>query len=292
MKTDSSATGDMTGKVCIVTGGNSGIGKETAKGLAGLGADVVIICRDRSKGEAALSEIRPAHGKGSVELIVADLSSLAQVKAAADGFKSGHQRLDVLVNNAGVILIKRLVTPEGYEQTFATNHLGHFLLTSLMLDLLKKSAPSRIINITSEAHRGAKIDFEDIQGEKHYSSFKAYGQSKLANVLFTYELAKRLEGSGISVNCLHPGVVRTGFGHDTGGALSALIRLGSPFYMSPRKSARAVVYLASAPELGIVTGKHFSKSKQVESSPESYDQETAKRLWELSEELTGVRFLT
>ncbi len=280
---------DMTGKVCIVTGGNSGIGKEAAKGLVALGAAVVIICRDKSKGEAALSEIRSA-GNGSAELIVADISSLAQVRAAADEFGRTRSRLDVLVNNAGVILTKRLVSPEGYEKTLATNHLGHFLLTNLMLNTLKKSAPSRIINVSSEAHRGARIDFEDIQGEKQYSTYKAYSQSKLANVLFSYELARRLEGTGITVNSIHPGVVRTGFGHDTGGMLSAVIHIGSPFFMSAKRSAKAIVYLASSPEVATVTGKYFSKSKVGKSSKESYDEEAAKRLWDVSEELTGLPF--
>ena len=237
-----------------------------------------------------MSEIKTETGKQSVELLVADLSSFKTVRELVDEFKGKYSRLDVLVNNAGVILTKRLLSPDGYEKTFATNHLGHFLLTNLLLDTLIKSSPSRVINVTSEAHRGAKIDFDDLFGEKKYGSFKAYSQSKLANVLFTYELARRLEGTGVTVNCLHPGVVRTGFGHDTGGVLSALIHIGSPFFMSPIKSARSVVYLASDPGLERVTGKHFSKSKEVESSQESYDLESAKRLWEVSEELTGVRF--
>ncbi len=287
----SHSTSDMTGKVCIVTGGNSGIGKEAAKGLVALGADVVIICRDRTKGEAALSEIRQA-GKGSAELIVADISSLSQVRAGVDEFERTHRRLDVLVNNAGVILTKRIVTADGYEQTFATNHLGHFLLTDLLMDTIKKSSPSRIINLTSQAHRGARIDFEDIQGEKHYSAYKAYSQSKMANVLFTYELAKKLEGTGVTVNCLHPGVVRTGFGHDTGGLLSMIISIGSPFFISAKRSAKAVVYLASSPDLVTTSGKFFSKSKEAKSSRESYDEEAAKRLWDVSEKLTGTPFPT
>ncbi len=280
------ANPDMTGKVCMVTGGNSGIGKETAAGLAKLGGTVVIVCRDKTKGEAALSEIRTKSGNRNVDLILADLSSMRSVRQLAEDFRRKYEKLQVLVNNAGVVQAKRHATPEGFEQTFATNHLGHFLLTNLLLDLIKASAPARIINVTSEAHRGSKIHFDDVQGEKKYSSFRAYGQLKLANVLFTYELARKLEGTRVTVNCLHPGVVRTGFGHDDPGLMSLAIRIGSPFFMSPVKAARAAVHLATSPELEGVSGKYFSKMKEARSSKESYDEETARRLWETSEELT------
>src|SRR5713226_8121955 len=193
----------MNGKVCLVTGGNSGIGKETALGLATLGATVVIVSRDRGKGEAAVSDIRRKSGSQNVNLIVADLSSIDVVRQLAQEFRSKYDKIHVLVNNAGIFLPKRVTTADGLEATFATNHLGHFLLTNL----LHANAPSRILNITSDAHKGAEIDFEDLMGEKKFSGFKAYGQSKLANVLFTYELARRLEGTGVTVNCLHPGVV-------------------------------------------------------------------------------------
>ncbi len=277
----------MTGKVCMVTGGNSGIGKETAAGLAKLGGTVVIVCRDKTKGEAALAEIRTKSGNQNVDLTLADLSSMQFVRQLAEDFKRKYQKLHVLVNNAGVVLTKRLVTPEGFEQTFATNHLGHFLLTNLLLDLIKASAPARIINVTSEAHRGSIIRFDDLQGEKKYSSFRAYGQSKLANVLFTYELARKLEGTGATVNCLHPGVVRTGFGHDSGGVMSLGIWVISPLFMSAEKAARAALYLATSPEVEGVTGKYFRKTREARSSEESYDVEAA-RLWQVSEELTGL----
>ena len=278
----------MTGKVCLITGANSGIGKATALGLAKLDATVVVVSRDKDKGEAALLEIRTRSGNKSVDAMVADLSSQDSVRELAHDFTARYKKLHVLVNNAGVFLPKRVPTVDGLEATFATNHLGHFLLTNLLLDVLKVSAPSRIINITSSAHRGTEMDFEDLQGEKKYSGWNAYSQSKLANVLFTYQLANLLEGTGVTVNCLHPGVVRTGFGKDQSGLMSILIRVGSPFMMSSEKAARAAIYLATSPELETVTGKHFSKGREKRSSEESYDMASAERLWKISAELTKM----
>ncbi len=277
---------NMKGRICLVTGGNSGIGRETALGLARLDATVTIVSRDKEKGEAAASEIRRKSENQSVDLMVADLSSTQSVRQLVQEFLTKYPNLHVLVNNAGIFLPKRIVTVDGLETIFATNHLGHFLLTNLLLNLLKASAPSRIINITSDAHKGAEIDFDDLMGEKKFSGFKAYGQSKLANILFTYELARRLEGTGVTVNCLHPGAVRTGFGKDAGGLLAFVVRIVGPFMMSPEKAAKAVVYMASSPELESVTGRHFAKGKEEESSRESYDQATAERLWQVSAELT------
>lgn len=279
---------DMTGRVCLVTGGNSGIGKEAAVGLAKLGATVVIVSRNADKGEAALVEIRTRSGNPNVDMLQADLSSQDSVRQLADEYRRRYKKLHVLVNNAGVFLPKRVVTVDGLEAMFATNHLGHFLLTNLLLDLLKASAPSRIINVTSSAHHGYQINFEDLMGEKKYSSFQAYGRSKLANVLFTYQLAKKLEGTRVTVNCLHPGVVRTGFGKDQRGFFSIAVRVVSPFMMSAEKSARAAIYLATAPELKNVTGKHFAKGKEEKSSKESYDPLMAERLWQVSAELTEL----
>jgi len=280
---------DMTGKVSLVTGANSGIGKATALGLAKLNATVVIVSRDKDKGEAAQYEVRTLSGNKNIDAMVCDLSSLDSVRELAHDFKGRYKRLDVLVNNAGVFLPKRIQTVDGLEATFATNHLGHFLLTNLLLDLLKNSAPSRIINLTSSAHRGTEIDFEDLQGEKKYSGYHAYSQSKLANVLFTYQLAKKLDGTGVTVNCLHPGVVRTGFGKDQAGLMNILVRIGSPFMMSPEKAAKAAVYLATSPEVQSVNGKHFSKGREEKSSSESYDTASAERLWNVSAELTKRR---
>jgi NAD(P)-dependent dehydrogenase (short-subunit alcohol dehydrogenase family) len=278
----------MTGKVCLITGGNSGIGKATALGLAKLNASVVIVSRDRDKGEATIIEIKSKSGNRNVDAMTGDLSSQDSVRELAHDFKGRYKRLHVLINNAGIFLPRRIQTVDGLETTFATNHLGHFLLTNLLLDVLKANAPSRIINITSSAHRGTEMNFDDLQAEKKYSGYHAYSQSKLANVLFTHELAKRLEGTGVTVNCLHPGVVRTGFGKDVTGLMSILVRIGSPFMMSPEKSARAAIYLATSPELEGVTGKHFSRGKEEKSSTESYDAASAERLWRASAELVKL----
>ena len=278
----------MSGRVSLITGGNSGIGKATALGLAKLGSSVVIVSRDKDKGEAALIEIRGKSGNRNVDLMIADMSSQDSVRELAHDFYGRYKKLHVLINNAGVILPKRVVTVDGLEATFATNHLGHFLLTNLLLDVLKASAPSRIINITSSAHYGTEVNFDDLQGEKKYSMYAVYSQSKLANVLFTYELARRLDGTGVTVNCLHPGVVRTGFGKDQGGLLTIGFRIMSPFMMSPDKAARAEIYLAASPELEGVTGKYFSKGRSAKSSRESYDENAAERLWNVSAELTKL----
>jgi len=262
---------DMTGKICLITGGNSGIGKATAMGLAKLNAAVVIVSRDRDKGEATLIEMRAKSGNRNLDAMTADLSSQDSVRELAHDFTCRYKK-----------------TVDGLEATFATNHLGHFLLTNLLLDVLKASAPSRIINLTSSAHYGTEMDFEDLQGEKKYSGYHAYSQSKLANVLFTYQLAKQLEGTGVMVNSLHPGVVRTGFGKDQGGLMSVLVTVGRPFMISPDRAARAAVYLATSPELEGVTGKFFSRGKEKRSSRESYDETSAERLWKISEELTKL----
>ena len=279
---------DMSGKVCLITGANSGIGKATALGLAKLDATVVIVSRDKDKGEAALIEIRMLSGNKNTDAMVADLSSQDSVRELAHDFMARYKKLHVLINNAGIFLPRRVLTVDGLEATFATNHLGHFLLTNLLLNELKSSAPARIINITSSAHYGTEIDFEDLQGEKKYGGYHAYSQSKLANVLFTYQLAKQLEGTGVTVNCLHPGVVRTGFAKDQAGLMNILFRIGSPFMMSPEKSAKAVIYLAASPELEGVSGKFFSKGKEKKSSKESYDIASAEKLWKVSAELTKL----
>ena len=279
---------DLTGRVCLITGANSGIGKAAALGLAKLDATVVMVSRDKDKGEAALLEIRTLSGNKNVDSMVADLSSQDSVRELAHDFKARYKKLHVLINNAGTFLPKRVATADGLEATFATNHLGHFLLTNLLLDVLKASAPSRIINITSSAHRGTEINFEDLQGEKKYSGYHAYSQSKLANVMFTYQLAKQLEGTRVTVNCLHPGVVRTGFGKDQTGLMSIAVRVFSPFMMSPEKAAKAVLYMATSARLEQVNGKHFAKGKEERSSNESYDAASAERLWKVSAELTRL----
>lgn len=291
---------DMTGRVCLVTGATSGIGRATALGLARLGATVVLHGRDRARGEQALAEIVAETGTSSAELLLADLSSQAGVRQLAAEVLIRHDRLHVLVNNAGVIRTTRSVTVDGHETTFAVNHLAYFLLTHLLLDRLQASAPARIVNVSSSTHRRATIDFDDLHGERRYGGFNAYGKSKLANVLFTYELARRLEGTGVTANALHPGNVATRFGSDNSNLLGRLLgggirvggvlaRLGVPLLMlTPERGAETSLYVATSPEVEGVSGRFFEKSAEKRSSDSSHDETAARRLWEMSEQLTGL----
>jgi retinol dehydrogenase-14 len=279
----------MDGRVCLITGATSGIGKATAMGLANMGAGVVMVGRDRGRGEAALAEIEEGSPNASVELMLADLSSQEEIHRLADEFKEAYPRLDVLINNAGVIRSKRVTTADGLEMTFAVNHLAHFLLTNLLLDVLKANAPSRIINVASGEQRNGTIDFDDLQGEKEYKTAKAYGQSKLANVLFTYELSRRLQGTGVSVNCLHPGAgVRTNLGSGVSGVFGFTVRALTPLMKSPEKGAETSIYLASSSEVEGLSGGYFVKKAEARSSDASYDERLARRLWEVSADLTKV----
>jgi NAD(P)-dependent dehydrogenase (short-subunit alcohol dehydrogenase family) len=279
----------MQGKTVLVTGANQGIGKATAIALAAQGAHVVMVARNAEKGRAALAEVEAA-GKAGAELIVADLSSQEQVRRVAVDFKARHDRLDVLVNNAGVFVPERHTTADGLEETFALNHLGYFLLTRELLDVLQATAGARIVSVSSEAHRSAKMLWDDLQfSHTRYRGLKAYGQSKLANVLFTYELARRLEGTGVTANCLHPGVIASGFGQTYGGALSVLLKVVRPFLLSSEEGARTSVYLASSPEVAGVTGKYFSKCKAVPSNAVSYEVQSQHKLWSLSEQMVKAQ---
>jgi NAD(P)-dependent dehydrogenase (short-subunit alcohol dehydrogenase family) len=280
--------GGMDGKVCLITGATSGIGKATAMGLADMGASVVMVGRDRDKGEAALAEIKEGSPNASVNLLLADLSSQEEIRSLADEFKEAYPRLDVLINNAGVIRSERVTTVDGIEMTFAVNHLAYFLLTNLLLDVLKASAPSRIVNVASGEQRNGTIDFDDLQGEKEYKTAKAYGQSKLATVLFTYELARRLEGTGVSVNCLHPGVVGTNLGSGVSGVFGFTVRALRPLMKSPEKGAETSIYLASSPEVEGLSGRYFVKKAESRSSGASHDERLARRLWEVSAELAHL----
>jgi NAD(P)-dependent dehydrogenase (short-subunit alcohol dehydrogenase family) len=282
----------MRDKVCLVTGGNSGIGKETAVGLAKAGARVVIVARDRRRGEEALADIRSVAGTtgGAVSLMLADLSSQSEVRRLASEFSNAHPRLDVLVNNAGAVFGERLLSADGVEMTFALNHLGYFLLTHELLNLLRASAPARIVNVASDAHRSAAPRLDDLQYSSDYGGFRVYSHSKLANVMFTYELARRIDGTGVTANALHPGVVATNFGN-SGGALFRLgVRLVRPFFISSAKGARTSIYLAASPEVEGISGKYFVNERETRSSPASYDESAQRRLWEESERLTGVRW--
>lgn len=285
------AENTMRGKMCLVTGTSSGIGKVTARELAKLGASVVMVCRDRIKGEATQADMKAASGNDQVDLIVADLSQLAEVRRVADEFKERYRYLHVLINNAGGINAERKVTPDGLEYTFATNYLAPFLLTDLLLDVLKASAPSRIVNVSSVAHTRGTIDFADLQGEHRYSFTKAYGQSKLAQILFTYELAERLNGTGVTVNALHPGVVSSNFNNGMRGIPRII---GAVIYalmgISAEKGAQTTLYLATSPDVAGVNGKYFVNCKAVPSSQRSYDSAVRQRLWRVSEELTQLQF--
>jgi NAD(P)-dependent dehydrogenase (short-subunit alcohol dehydrogenase family) len=276
---------NMTGKVCVVTGANAGIGKETAIGIAKLDATVVMVCRDADRAEKALREIKQKSGNDRVTLMICDLSSQKSIRRFVDEFKQQHDRLDVLVNNAGVFLRQRSLTEDGIESTFAINHLGYFLVTNLLLDLMKKSPRSRIVNVASTAHRYAKLDVNAWVSAREYSAFAAYANSKLANVLFTYELARRLEGTDVTANCLHPGAVASNLFRGLPGFLEALIKLVT---ISPERGARTSIYLACSPEVEGITGKYFARRRPEKSSEASYDLEAACRLWEVSEQLTGI----
>jgi retinol dehydrogenase 14 len=281
--------GGMGEKLCLITGATLGIGKATAMGLANMGAGVVMVGRDRGRGEAALAEIKEKSTNASVDLLLADLSSREEIRRLADEFKEAHPRLDVLINDAGLFRSERMTTAEGLETTFAVNHLAYFLLTTLLLDVLKASAPSRIVNVSAGDHNHGTIDFDDLQGEKGYKGPKAYSQSKLANVLFTYELARRLQGTGISANCLHPGAgVRTDFGSGVSGVFGIMVRALRPLMISPEKGAETSIYLASSPEVEGLSGRYFVKKAEARSSDVSYDKRLARRLWEVSAELTNL----
>ncbi|HME93651.1 MAG TPA: SDR family oxidoreductase [Methylomirabilota bacterium] len=273
--------------ICVVTGATSGIGKETAVALAKGGATVAMVCRTRDRGEAALAEIRRRAGHDAVSLFVADLSSQRAIRAVAAELQAALPRIDVLVNNAGLALRDRLVTEDGFENTFAVNHLAYFLLTRLLQPTLLASAPARVVNVSSEAHRWGSIRFDDLMGEVAYDGWKAYAQSKLANVLFTYELARRLDGTGVTANCLHPGLVGTAFASRGPSLIRILSRLARPLLRSPASGAATSVYLASAPEVATVTGQYFAGRRARRSSPASYDRALAARLWGVSERLVG-----
>jgi retinol dehydrogenase 14 len=280
--------GPMAGRTVLVTGGTAGIGRATALGLAAMGARLAIVGRDREGTEGAAGELRGAGG-GRVEVFVADLSSQAQVRRLAAEVLQRLPRIDVLVNNVGGYWDTRHVTADGLERTFALNHLAPFLLTNLLWDRLIQSGPARVLTVSSNAHVQGRIDFDDLQGERSYSGARAYGQSKLANVLFTYELARRLPAGSVTANALHPGLTRTGFGaEDPARVQQRLVPLLRPFMQSPAKGAETSIYLASAPDVERVTGGYFVNRKPKRSAKASHDQAAAARLWRVSAELVGL----
>jgi len=276
---------NLENRVFLVTGANSGIGKATALGLVRLGGTVVMACRSATRGEAARQDVVRDSGNSKVYLEIVDLASEESTRSFAEQFKRKYPRLDVLVNNAGVYTSHREVTQDGLERTFEVNYLSGFLLTHLLLDLLKKSAPSRIVNVSSSAHVGGTIHFDDLQGEQRYSGFGAYGQSKLAQVLFTRELARRLESTGVTVNACHPGVIRTNLGF---GGASVIVRFVRMFFKGPEKGAETPIYLAVSPDVEGVTGKYFANKRVREPSRVAQDPDVARRLFDVSVKLAHL----
>ena len=275
----------MGGKTVLITGGTSGIGKA----LAAMGASVVISGCNAERGERAVEEIKGQSHNPSVDLILADLSVQSEVRRLAETFLARHDSLDVLANNAGLVLSRRTETPDGIETTLAINHLAPFLLTNLLLDRLRESAPARIVTTSSESQRWGDMDFGDLQSRRKYRAMSVYGMTKLANIMFTYELAERLKGTGITANCLHPGGVNTSFGMNNSGPLALLIRASKPFLRSSERGADSLTWLASSTEVDGVSGKYFSDRREIEAQEITYDPAARRRLWEISEELTGLK---
>ncbi len=280
----------MQGKTVVVTGATQGIGYAAALALARMGARVVITARDRGRGETAAAEIS-ADARVPVELVLCDFASMASIREGAAAVLERCDRLHVLLNNAGALFLERRTSVDGLELTFATNHLGYFLFTALLLERIRQSAPARIVNVASAAHRLARRgpSFDDLARERGYRGFPVYGETKLMNILFTRELARRLAGSGVTANSLHPGVIASGFGTNNRGVLGWLMRHATRYFFStPEEGARTSVYLASSPEVEGVTGKYFASCREVRPRPQAEDDEAARRLWALSEQLTGL----
>ena len=279
----------ITGKTVLITGATGGIGKAAAIGLASMGARVAITGRDQTRGERAAIEIKAESGNPAVDVFAADMSSQAEVRRMAGEVLAAYPRLDALVNNVGGFWAHRHVTVDGLEHTFALNHLAPFLLTNLLLERLVTSAPSRVVTVSSGAHTMGKIDFDDLMGDQDYSGQRAYNQSKLANVMFTYELARRLEGTDVTATALHPGMTSTSFSHeDPSRKMAPVVFVVRPFMRSPKRGADTAVYLASSPEVEGVTGRYFVNRKSKESHDSSYDTATTARLWQVSADLVGI----
>lgn len=284
----------MQGKTCLVTGATSGVGKAAAHTLAGMSATVVLVGRNRAKTDAVVQEISAATGNNAVTSLLADLSVQSEIHRLASEFQQRHERLDVLLNNAGGIFLERQLSADGIEMTFALNHLNYFLLTNLLLDTLKASAPARVVNVASDAHRFGSLEFDNLQGERNYSAFRVYGRSKLANILFTVELARRLAGTGVTVNALHPGFVNSGFGKNNrdGFWRGLFVKLydwiGPLIARSPEKAAETVLYLATSSEVANVTGNYFVDCQPTAPTAAATDPAAAEHLWEVSAELVHL----
>ncbi len=278
----------MQGRTVIITGANTGIGKETARELARMGAGVALVCRSASRGAAARQEISADTGSDKITLHLADFGSLAQVRSLATELQAAYPVIDVLVNNAGLVLPKRMTSEDGHEMTFAVNHLAPFLLTNLLLENIQAAPAGRIINVSSTSHKSGTIHRDDLNLSPKYSAMQAYSQSKLANVLFTRELARRLGGHGVTANALHPGVVATDFGRDFTGVVKILFRFFRLFFIGAAKGARTSIYLASSTEVDGITGEYFDKCKVAKTAPLARDMDLAAWLWAESERLVGL----
>ena len=278
----------MDGKVVVVTGGTSGIGQVAAAELARQGARIILIARDPVRAARALADVSGAGPGVTHRVVYADLASIAETRRAAAEIAAAEPRIDVLINNAGALFNRRRLSPDGLEMTFAVNHMAYFVLTERLRPTLLKSGSARIVNTASGAHRGAALDFDDLQAERAYSGFPVYGRSKLCNILFTRELARRLQGTGVTANCLHPGFVATRFGDGSGGLLQALMPVARLGAISPQKGAETIVYLASSPDVASVSGLYFYQRKPDTPSPAAQDDAAASRLWAESERLEAV----
>jgi NAD(P)-dependent dehydrogenase (short-subunit alcohol dehydrogenase family) len=280
--------GFMQGKTIVITGGTSGIGEVAALKLAAMGARIVLVARSKDRGEAALAQLEKAAPALGHKVHYADLSRLAEMKKVASEIAASEPRIDVLINNAGALFNSRRVTPDGLEYTFATNHMAYFVVTEILRDRLLASAQARIVSTASMAHQGGKLDLDDLQSEKSFFGVRAYGTSKLCNVLFTRELARRLQGTGVTANCLHPGFVASRFADESGGLIASLTRAAKLFAISPEKGAETIVYLASSPDVAQVSGKYFIKSKPATPTAAARNDRLAQQLWEKSAALAGV----
>jgi NAD(P)-dependent dehydrogenase (short-subunit alcohol dehydrogenase family) len=278
----------MKGKTVVITGGTSGIGQVAARKLAKLGARIVLIARDKPRGEATLALLRQSAPNLAHTAHYADLSRISEMKRAASEIAAREPRIDVLINNAGALFSARRLTEDGLELTFALNHMAYFVVTELLLNRLAFSAPARIVNTSSRAHQGARLDFDDLQLAERYGAMKAYCRSKLCNILFTRELAGRIEGTGVTVNCLHPGFVATRFADESGGLISSFAGLAKLMAISPEDGADTIVYLASSPEVAGVSGQYFYKRRPVSPSPAALDRKAALELWKRSAALAGI----
>ena len=280
----------MQGKTVVITGATSGIGQIAAEKLAAMGARLVVVARDKTRGETALARLRSISPGVNHAIHYADLSRLAEMKRVAAEIAAAEPRIDVLINNAGALFSTRQVTSDGMERTFATNHLSYFVLTHGLRERLRASKPARVVNVASDAHKGEKLDFNDLQSAANYRGLHVYGRSKLCNILFTRELARRWEGTGVTANSLHPGFVSTRFGDESGGLLSFVVRAAKMFAITPEKGAETIIYLASSPEVANANGLYYYKCRPATPTKEAQDNDSARRLWQESEKLGAITY--